>query len=148
MNAEIHSINKVNSSPRIDTTINSAARRIAVVERGGACFSIASISPSTPFTRCRFLDTKATTTTTPFPPLLRNYHWLLQLPRQTRAGCTFLSFLRTFPTFLSLSCEILLVVSFRPCRGNFLPICCGSTSPCKSIRGIYSLEIVREDVEN
>lgn len=106
---------------------------------GGACFLSRRSLP-----RHRSRDVDSSISKRPPPPsppfcviitACYNYHGKHgQDPR---------SFLRTFPTFLSsLSCEILLV-SFRPCRGNFLPICSGCTSPCKSIRGVYSLEIVR-----
>lgn len=68
-----------------------------------------------------------------FPPLLRNYHWLLQLPRQTRPGS--FRFFQLFPP--SYPARYFSLVSVLAC-GNFSPI-----SLWLRIRGVYSLEIVR-----
>lgn len=72
MNEEIHSINKVNSSPRIGTTINSTARKSSEEER---VFYRVDLSPDA--VHAIRLDSKATTPI-PFSPPPCNYHRLLQ----------------------------------------------------------------------
>lgn len=103
------------------STIHQGSAQRLIPPRGRASrrsvFSIASISPPTPFTR--FVSIAKRPPPSPFLPHRVIITGCYNLPRQTRpARCTSLSFLNFFhppARYFSLG-------EFRPCGANFLPI--------------------------
>lgn len=129
LNEEIHSINKVNSSPRIGTTINSTARKSSEEER---VFYRVDLSPDA--VHAIRLDSKATTPI-PFSPPPCNYHRLLQFAT-ANTPCTMHV---PFSTFSTLPRDTSLLASSVLAAQTF----CQFARSCKSIRGIRSFETVR-----